>query len=83
MHLKHLRSLVATNNRIRSLASIVQMQGLLHLNVSKNRLNRFDFGELDSVHPQLETLDVSYNHLESMENLELFQSLYSLIASIV
>ncbi|KAJ9654552.1 Protein nud1 [Neophaeococcomyces mojaviensis] len=66
--LMHLRKLNAKDNRIRSIEGILDMDGLVSLDLSGNDITEADFYSCDLV--SLETLDLSRNNLLSVKNLD-------------
>ncbi|KAF9970796.1 hypothetical protein BGZ73_006425 [Actinomortierella ambigua] len=66
--LGHLRELIAVGNRIKSVAALQQMDGLIRLDMSHNRLQRIDFKW--SKLQRLEYFNASHNQIEQLDNLE-------------
>ncbi len=74
--LVHLRELKANRNRIRNLEGILDLDGLLHLELQGNELVTADFagGELTRLHH----LDLSNNQLKMVDNLNVLSALRTL-----
>jgi hypothetical protein len=75
-----IESLLLHGNRLQSLASSSSLSSsfrlphLIHLNISSNELNALDFADL-SGSPELESLDVAANRINSVRNLALLPRL--------
>ncbi|KAF9156350.1 hypothetical protein DFQ26_009394 [Actinomortierella ambigua] len=67
-NLGHLRELIAVGNRIKSVAALQQMDGLIRLDMSRNCLQRIDFKW--SKLQRLEYFNASHNQIEQLDNLE-------------
>ncbi|KAI8968345.1 hypothetical protein BDF20DRAFT_916886 [Mycotypha africana] len=78
--LKSLRRLDAGHNAITSCKPFRVLSGLVSLNLRNNSLRTLENFKQIMQNNQLETLDVSFNHIESLDSIERLQNLRELYA---